>query len=459
MPADPTLTIGMPTPGEALRSPDVAAAAVALLDPSGDGLDAVLVLGARRMSDTGLVDALVACERLLAAVAGKQQEFLAEIARRDPDGELYLRDEVACALELAPATAGQRLDVAVELSGRLADTGELLSAGYLSYANARALAHAVQELPDEVVLKVQYRVLPRGCDQTPGEFKAAVRRAVAKFDRKDEAARHAQAFTDRNVISYPDGDHMADVVLHLAADGAAAVLTAVNTWATKTGTDDTRTADQRRADAIVDICSAALAMPGLPRQHGIRPAITVTVAGSTLAGRDDQPAELDGYGPIPASMARRLANLPGATQHRYAVDQHGRIVDRPEVITDSYQPSVRLTRHVIMRDQHCIHPGCRRRARTCELDHRQPWPAGPTSAENLQPLCRRHHDLKHHSTWTVRRCHDGSYHWTSPTRRIQAVDATLGGPADSSSSSTRAGVFQPWRLRGRLLSSAATKRR
>ena len=376
----------------------------------------MLVLGARRMSDTGLVDALLTCERLLAAVAGKQQEFLAEIARRDPDGELFLRDEVACALKLAPATADQKLDAAGELTGRLTDTGELLSAGYLSYANARTLAHAVASLPDEVARTVQDRMLPRGCGQTPGEFTAAVRRAVAKYDRKDEAARHTEAFADRNVISYPVEDHMADVVLHLAADGAAVVMTAVNAWATKTDTDDTRTADQRRADAIVDICSAALAMPGLPRRHGIKPAISVTVAESTLRGLDDQPDELDGYGPIPASMARRLANLPGATRCRYVIDTQGRILDTPAPASDSYQPAVKLARHVITRDQHCVHPGCRRRAWTCELDHRQPWPDGPTSAENLQPLCKRHHDLKHHSTWRVRKCSAGSYEWTSPTR-------------------------------------------
>ena len=370
------------------------------------------------MSDTGLVDALVACERLLAAVAGKQQKFLAEIARRDPDGELFLRDEVACALKLAPATAGQKLDAAVELTGRLADTGELLSAGYLSYANARTLASAVEDLQDDVAAKVQDRVLPRGCSQTPGEFKAAVRRAVAKFDRKDEAQRHAEAFADRNVISYPVEDHMADVVLHLAADGAAVVMTAVNAWAARENKADQRTAEQRRADAIVDICNAALAMPGLPRQHGIRLAISVTVAETTLTGLDDQPAELDGYGPIPAAMARRLATLPGATRHRHVVDADGRILDRLEAVSSNYQPSVRLARHVITRDQHCIHPGCRRRAWTCELDHRTPWPDGPTSAENLEPLCKRHHDLKHHSNWTVRRCRDGSYEWTSPTRHI-----------------------------------------
>jgi hypothetical protein len=134
-------------------------------------------------------------------------------------------------------------------------------------------------------------------------------------------------------------------------------------------------------------------------------------------------------------MARRLANLPGAHQHRFAVDEHGRILNLdatdPEaaLTSDQYEPPPRIARHVITRDRHCIHPGFPRRLRLqwrgdphcrravdCQLDHRIPWPDGPTSAENLQPLCKRHHDLKHHSNWHVRKCLDGSYEWTSPTR-------------------------------------------
>jgi hypothetical protein len=219
------------------------------------------------------------------------------------------------------------------------------------------------------------------------------------------------------VISYPADDYMTDVVLHLAADGAEVVISAITAWSAKSGTGDTRTADQRRADAIVDICSHALALPGVPRRHGITASINVTIAESTLRGEDEQPAELDGYGPIPATMARRLANLPGAHQHRYPVDADGHILDRDAtLISGQYEPSSRIARHVITRDRHCIHPGCRRRASNCELDHRVPWPAGPTTAQNLEPLCKRHHDLKHHSNWRVHRCPDGSYQWTSPTR-------------------------------------------
>lgn len=41
--------------------------------------------------------------------------------------------------------------------------------------------------------------------------------------------------------------------------------------------------------------------------RGVRPNVHVTVAATTLLGLDDEPAELGGYGPIPASVARELA--------------------------------------------------------------------------------------------------------------------------------------------------------
>jgi hypothetical protein len=329
-------------------------------------------------------------------------------------------------LKVAPATAQNRLEVAVQLTSRLWDTQELLETGRVSYVHARILASATEKLSDVVTAQVQARVLRRAVSQTPGEFRAAVRRAVARFDTRDQKQRHQAAFADRKVVHYPEDDGMASIWLHLAADGAASIMSAINARAcTGIEASDGRTADQRRADAAVEIALSALDNPGLPTQHGLRPAVNITIAESTLKGLDEQPAELDGYGPIPADLGRRIATTPGATLRHWIVDAHGHLTDHqhpdPSPTSpagervDTYQPSARIARHVITRDQHCVHPGCRRKATTCHLDHRIPYPAGATSTDNLQPLCKRHHDLKHHSRWRVDKNDNGTYDWTSPT--------------------------------------------
>ncbi len=55
------------------------------------------------------------------------------------------------------------------------------------------------------------------------------------------------------------------------------------------------------------------------------------------------------------------------------------------------------------RDGVCQAPGCMVPAERCDIDHRRPWPAGPTTASNLGPLCRRHHIFKGHGVlrWSV----------------------------------------------------------
>ena len=85
-----------------------------------------------------------------------------------------------------------------------------------------------------------------------------------------------------------------------------------------------------------------------------------------------------------------------------------------------------MREQVILRDSHCVFPGCRRDSRTCDLDHITPYlpiedggPPGQTRASNLAPLCRTHHRIKTHTAWDYKRLdHDGnqcSYVWTAPT--------------------------------------------
>ncbi len=63
---------------------------------------------------------------------------------------------------------------------------------------------------------------------------------------------------------------------------------------------------------------------------------------------------------------------------------------------------------VILRDAHCVFPGCRRDSRACDLDHITEYlpmedggPPGQTHPGNLAPLCRTHHRIKTHSAWRL----------------------------------------------------------
>jgi hypothetical protein len=87
---------------------------------------------------------------------------------------------------------------------------------------------------------------------------------------------------------------------------------------------------------------------------------------------------------------------------------------------DTHDPPAAMREQVILRDRHCVFPGCTVDARRCDQDHMEPYvplddggPPGQTSAANLACLCRRHHRMKTFTGWTYRRCDDGSYLWTS----------------------------------------------
>ena len=134
---------------------------------------------------------------------------------------------------------------------------------------------------------------------------------------------------------------------------AATFMTAVDALARRVSCDDDRTADQRRADAAVQLALNTLhgsTAGELPREHGLRPSVQVTVALSTLLGLDEQPGELDGSGPIPASVARRIAADETGTWRHLITDERGHLLDYGR---STYRPPEDLTERVIARDRTC----------------------------------------------------------------------------------------------------------
>jgi Domain of unknown function (DUF222) len=155
----------------------------------------------------------------------------------------------------------------------------------------------------------------------------------------------------------------------------------------------------------------ATSVPVRPVTPG-KPLIQIVMAHSTLIGADDQPAELVGHGPIPASLAREIA--ADAVWHRLLTDPaSGALLDYGR---STYHPPAALADHVRARDQHCRFPHCRRPAADTELDHVLAWTdGGHTCAANLRALCVHHHKLKTHAGWRVQAHPDGRLTWTTPT--------------------------------------------
>ncbi len=97
--------------------------------------------------------------------------------------------------------------------------------------------------------------------------------------------------------------------------------------------------------------------------------------------------------------------------------------DAAETSVDQHDPPAAMREQVLLRDAHCVFPGCARDSRACDLDHITPYvptdeggPPGQTHPGNLAPLCRTHHRVKTHTAWDYTRLDDGgSYAWTSPT--------------------------------------------
>jgi hypothetical protein len=82
---------------------------------------------------------------------------------------------------------------------------------------------------------------------------------------------------------------------------------------------------------------------------------------------------------------------------------------------DAYEVPDRLREQIALRDHACVFPWCTRPARGCDCDHTRAWEqGGETCTCNLATLCRTHHRLKTHGSWTYTTVEPGTYLWTSP---------------------------------------------
>jgi len=366
---------------------------------------------------------------------------------------------LAARLGLAPSTGADRVATAAQLVDELPDTVAAMRAGEIDYPKASALAVGVRALdpPDGahdpvsgeqitadgvrrgLVAVVESQVLPKAGGRSLRQHRDVVARAVAAVAPKTAEERHERACDERRVESRADSDGMAWLNVYGPAEDVTAIRVMVESAADAVRTADRadpRTLDQLRHDVLAQLAWASLDSghlggcehgPRLGKRHGRAAAVGVTVPLSTLIGIDEQPGELDGYGPIPASVARRIA--AHGTWRRLLTDPaSGALLDYGQT---RYTPPQDLVDHVLARDRTCRFPTCSQPARRCQIDHT--IPAGTlgwsTSTANTGALCSAGcHNGKTHAGWHLEQPQPGHFRWRAPTGHQYAVQPEQVGP-------------------------------
>lgn len=341
---------------------------------------------------------------------------------------LSQRDAVEFAVRAAVADLAVRLNVSESMVRNHRETARNLRErmpqlwasfllGEVSTPNAVEAAALVAELPAEHWAEFDVRLLGPATTLTPPRFKTRARGVRERLFVQDAAERHQRAMTGRAVWSEHGRDGMGWLTAHLSSTDIALAQARVDGLAFELlkASDESRTMAQLRADVLADILTGR-------RNPATAPGVTValTVPVMTLLGKSDQPAVLEGVGPIDLDTARQLA-AAAPTFTRLLTDPVTGVVLTMD--QHQYRPSTALKRWLAIRDVTCTFTGCGRNARDCDLDHVTDWAnGGATTADNLAHLCRKHHTIKHTTKWQVHKPPGKPSTWTSPTGHTHTTD-------------------------------------
>lgn len=344
--------------------------------------------------------------------------------------EMAITAEVACVLTIGERAAGALLAQAHALTATLPLTLSALQAGSISWQHARVMIDEAACLDPVGAGALEAHFLDpetpnpaRGCP--PGELPASRFRKKSRTWRERHHAesiekRHAKGVLDRRVEYMPDQDGMAWLSVYLPAATANGVWNRTTAVARGLqGPDESRTLPQLRADvlasALLNTGSGEEMKPG--QVPPPRAQVLVTVPVFSLLGETDEPAMLDGYGPIPASVARGLVANGADSFYRVLVDPRD---GAPlEIGRTSYRLTKAMRTWLRLRDGKCPFPGCSNHSLDNEADHLLAWhKGGTTGISNLGQPCPKHHRLKHASTWTpTPAARNEPPGWTSPSGR------------------------------------------
>lgn len=386
--------------------------------------------------------------RLLAEAAAYADATSGDVMARSTtrtDGRTMARRSLCASLAMAvrasEPTMQRRISDAEALVHRAPTVLAALGEGSITEMHARVVTDQLRDVPEACRSSFLEQVLPLAQRSTAARLKQRARVLREHLHPESIAVRTARSVADRRVELEPAADGMAWVHLFSSASIAHGIMNRLDAIAERARDHDgdSRTLAQLRADALsaLGIAGAAsledvatsvedgiVANP-IAVEASIRATVQVTVPVLTLLGVDDQPGTLDGYGPIDAETAARLAISAPSMTRLLTHPETGAILS---VGREQYRVPADLQRVIRLRDVTCRAPGCNRRARACDLDHCVAWQDdGVTSADNLACLCRHHHRMKHQPDWNLEPHPGGILTWTTPDGREHTTMPELAG--------------------------------
>ena len=385
--------------------------------------------------------------------------------------EMAVTSEIAGVLTISErAASALRFEAGILITG-LPLTLSALQAGSVSWQHARIMVDETADLDPAGAAALEAHFLDpaapvpaRGCpagELVPCRFRAKVRTWRERHHRVSIETRHSRSAADRRVEYAPDRDGMAWFSAYLPAAQAAGIWDRTTAAArAMQGPAEARTLTQLRADIastwllttgleptpvsitgeIVEGAADGTGSGGVAggpgsghtggstverAREGLAPVggvpspvaqVLVTVPAFSLLGLTEEPALLDGYGPIPPSMARALVAEAPSFRRVLTDPRDGAPL---EIGRTSYRIPKPIRQWLRLRDAKCTFPACNNHSLDNDADHLLAWArGGPTGISNLSQPCPKHHRLKHGSAWapTAATANDPPG-WTSPTGR------------------------------------------
>ncbi|MEO3758894.1 DUF222 domain-containing protein [Mycobacterium sp. B14F4] len=418
-----------------------------------------LVEAAGPTADTAAVGAWArvenaACARRLSAAADVLDRHHAAdgSAERDQwieDNWSAVAAEIAAAQNVSRGMAAAQLGVAVALRDRLPRVNAVFLTGALTYRMVAAIVSRTWLIEDPHAL-AQIDAAIGG--HVAGWTTWSVERLHAGIDywvdRFDPAAvRRAESSSrDRYVeVKDPkDGSGVAYLDAIVYAQDGELIDARLEAMAGTVCSNDPRTIDQRRTDAMAAVFNGAQSLAcacgsaDCPAAGTTASAVVVHVVAGEDTVTDETPVQLDGHEPAESSADPTAESADAATAGPAVagpgyVIGNGAILPAP-LVADKLAtakrrpvvhpgdsppenrriPSAVLASFVRCRDLTCRFPGCSKPATHCDVDHTIPYPRGATQASNLKCLCRAHHLSKTFWGWRDRQHRDGMVDWISP---------------------------------------------